>query len=100
MMRAWISFSANDWMSNRYDRDEVKALITDKGMPRSLLGRLPASLFHGALVKNSFVAIRRCSQETPPRLPLLLALAVNRGHYTAGEIVYQKHDLAICVFLV
>lgn len=35
LMSAWISYSAKGWMSYRYDREEVKALITDKCMPRS-----------------------------------------------------------------
>mmetsp|Transcript_127629 Transcript_127629/g.330840 ORF Transcript_127629/g.330840 Transcript_127629/m.330840 type:complete len:817 (-) Transcript_127629:41-2491(-) len=101
LMTAWVAFSAKGWASNRYDREQMKQLITDKCMPRSLLGRLPNSLFGGKLVRNSFLSIRgRAIGDVPPRLPLLLALAAHRSDFEAGELVYQMHDYAINVFLV
>lgn len=98
LMTHWVMLSARGWAASQFDREEMKAWITDKGMPRSLLGRLPAKLFGGRLVSSSFL---RCGpSELPPRLPLLLALSVTSLDVEAGELVYQMHDLATNVFLV
>jgi len=100
LMTAWISYSAKGWMSYRYDREEVKALIINKCMPRSLLGRLPKNLFGGTLMRNRFLTLGGGAMVMPPRLPVLLALAVHRVGFDFGEIVYQMHDLAMSAFLV
>mmetsp|Transcript_172148 Transcript_172148/g.551803 ORF Transcript_172148/g.551803 Transcript_172148/m.551803 type:complete len:789 (+) Transcript_172148:72-2438(+) len=98
LMTTWVTLSARGWAASQFDREEMKTLINDKGIPRSLLGRLPANLFGGRLVSSSFL---RCGpSELPPRLPLLLALSVTGLDVEAGELVYQKHDLATNVFLV
>mmetsp|Transcript_47489 Transcript_47489/g.119668 ORF Transcript_47489/g.119668 Transcript_47489/m.119668 type:complete len:811 (-) Transcript_47489:302-2734(-) len=101
LMTAWVSCSAKNWASSRYDRELMKQLITDKCMPRSLLGMLPASLFGGKLIWNSFLFVHgHHIGDMPPRLPLLLALAAHRRDFEAGEIVYQMRDYAVNVFMV
>mmetsp|Transcript_47493 Transcript_47493/g.119687 ORF Transcript_47493/g.119687 Transcript_47493/m.119687 type:complete len:805 (-) Transcript_47493:302-2716(-) len=101
LMTAWVSFSAKNWASSRYDRELMKQLITDKCMPRSLLGMLPDRLFGGKLMRNSFLFMHgRDIGDMPPRLPLLLALAAHRSDFEAGELIYQMRDYAVNVFMV
>jgi len=100
MMTDWVTWNAKSWVTSRYDREEMKHLITGKCIPRWILGQLPANLFGGRLLQNQFLTFRFGLCEMPPRLPLLLAMAFSRTHFEAGEIVYQVHDFPFNLFLV
>jgi len=100
MMSDWVKFNAKSWMHIQYDREEMKQLIIGKYMPRWLLGQLPENLFSGRLLQNNFFAVCREVSMVPPRLPLLLSLAVHRHHFEAGEIVYQRNDVPFNIYLV
>lgn len=101
-LNTWISVSARYWAPHQYEKDEMKLLITGSYMPRSLLGRLPYMVFGGALIRNSMFS--RCREvgggNLPPRLMLLLALAVHRSEFGAGEVIYQVNDFPFNLFLV
>lgn len=84
-----------------FDRDEVRKLLTDGTLPRAVVGRLPHDLFGGRLLKNKFIVTDRClRQHLPPRLPLLLALAMNNRYVSSKEVVYYCYDHPESVFLV
>lgn len=99
-LRDWITFSARNWMSHRFDQEEMKQLITCNFLPRWLLGRLPQHLFQEQLIRSRFLAPQPWVEHVPPRLPLLLALAVHRGEFQAGEVLYQMYDVAWSIYLV
>lgn len=99
-MREWITFSARNWMSHRFDREEMKQLITCNVLPRWLLGRLPQYLFQEQLARSKFLAPLPGVDHVPPRLPLLLALSAHKAEFHAGEVVYQMYDVAWSIYLV
>merc|ERR1740138_1660062 len=99
-MREWITFSARNSMSHRFDQEEMKQLITCHVLPRWLIGRLPQYLFREQLAKSKFLAPLPGVDHVPPRLPLLLALAAHKAEFHAGEVVYQMYDVAWSVYLV
>merc|ERR1719412_3532331 len=62
---------------------------------------LPLQLFNGRLSHSKFLqACLLQSEVIPPRLSLLIALAINRLSYSRGAIVYQRSEHPINVFLV
>mmetsp|Transcript_113513 Transcript_113513/g.367239 ORF Transcript_113513/g.367239 Transcript_113513/m.367239 type:complete len:751 (-) Transcript_113513:154-2406(-) len=99
-MKSWVNMSAKYWLSHQYDKQEMRDLIIGKIMPPSLLGNLPKELFHGKLVTNGFFNMKNRGFELPPRLPLMLALSVQKLFFSAGEMIYQAEDYAFGLFLV
>jgi len=96
---AWVECSGRSLVSSRLDPEEMKSMILGSTIPRALLGRLPSALYQGRLIRNRFLAV--CSNcATPPRLPMLLALAAKRCIFTGGEVVYQAQDYPVNLFLV
>merc|ERR1719204_444625 len=51
-LRRWVSSNAKYWVAHKYDKAEMRDLITSKLMPRELLGDMPAALFEGRLIGN------------------------------------------------
>mmetsp|Transcript_85861 Transcript_85861/g.237841 ORF Transcript_85861/g.237841 Transcript_85861/m.237841 type:complete len:722 (+) Transcript_85861:68-2233(+) len=100
LMKDWVTFNARSWLSHQYNREEMKQLITGKYMPRWLLGQVPQNLFGGRLLRNQYFSMCGGVAGVPPRLPLLLALAVHRHQFEAGEIVYQRNDMPFNIYLV
>lgn len=96
-MKTWIRLSARFWAQGIYSKDDMKRIITGKYLPNSLHRRLSYALYGGALAKN---AIFRTSWEVPPRLPLLVALAVHKCCSGAREILYEVNDFPLNLFLV
>lgn len=97
-MKEWISVNRHSWMKMHYDKAGMKQIITGKQMPRALLGKLPQELFRGELMKNRLLVDSALS--VPPRLPLLLALAMQRSVHKQGEVVYEMNDFPFSVSLV
>jgi len=99
-LKDWVIANARGWMNRQYDIEEMRGLIADKCMPRSLLGRLPGAMFSGRLVRSGYLKLAGSKEKLPVRLPLLLALSVYRAQYEAGEHVYEMNDFAFSIFLV
>mmetsp|Transcript_22410 Transcript_22410/g.63108 ORF Transcript_22410/g.63108 Transcript_22410/m.63108 type:complete len:363 (-) Transcript_22410:257-1345(-) len=99
-MRRWVDTNAKTWFSTKYDRDGMMQLIMGENMPRELLDGLPSALFSGLLGQNRFLKICDGVCTMPPRLPMLLALAVHRSHFSEGEIIYQAQDYPFSMFLI
>jgi len=97
-MKEEIRYRARSWATNKFDKGEMKELITGKNLPRWLLGSLPAAMFQGRLLKNAL--FRAGAAHVPPRLPCLLAVHLQQSEFEAGEIVYQMHDFPFNLFLV
>lgn len=98
-LREWVRFNASEWTTREFDRDHMKNIITDRNMPAALLNQLPHNLFGGRLLKNSYMLV--CPVvDIPPRLPILLALAIMPSSFRAGDVVYQIYDFPIALFLV
>jgi len=99
-MTKWIYACAKNWMGQEYSKSDMKKLIMGKNMPRQLLGSVPQNLFQGKLVQNSLLTICQGICNTPPRLPLLLALALVRTDFQRKEVVYEENDYPFNLFLV
>lgn len=99
-IRNWVRSSARFWASHRFDRQEMKDILTSKCMPRSLMGRLPPALFEGKLLGNHFLQPHRDVRNIPPRLPILVALMTHKSIFRAGDFVYQTQDFPFNLFLV
>jgi len=99
-LQHWVSTNAKHWISHKYDREEMKDIITSRSMPRELLGQLPLDLFEGKLVDNRLLTVCDGLCNTPPRLPLLLALSLQKSWFSSGEIIYQVQDFPFSLFLV
>jgi len=99
-IRNWVTSSARVWASHRFDKQEMKDILTSKCMPRPLLGRLPSALFDGKLLENGFLHLHRTGINIPPRLPILVALNAHKTFFKAGDLVYQTQDFPFNIFLV
>eukprot|EP00931_Biecheleriopsis_adriatica_P065655 TRINITY_DN40148_c0_g1_i1.p1 TRINITY_DN40148_c0_g1~~TRINITY_DN40148_c0_g1_i1.p1 ORF type:complete len:805 (-),score=145.54 TRINITY_DN40148_c0_g1_i1:129-2483(-) len=82
--------------------EEMKAFFTGNALPRTLLGHLPAHLFGGSLVNNTFLALPAEMQgiAIPSRLALTIASAVQMRRFEGREVVYQNSDQGVHLFLV
>lgn len=84
-----------------YDKDEMRALLMSGPMPAEVMQQLPGALFGGELHRNKFVTYcADISGRVPPRLPVMVALLMERRRYSAGELVYQVHDHPWSVYFV
>jgi len=99
-MRGWIRQSAKKWVSHQFDKQAMREMFTTGVMPRSLLGRLPRSLFTGKLLQNSFLRSNTRHGAMPPRLAVLIALVGQKSTFETGSIIYQTQDFAFSMFLV
>lgn len=99
-MNSWISLSARLRASHYYDKEDMKQLMTGMYLPRSLLGTLSNSVYGGALMRNKMFS--KCGEvdDLPPRLLLLVALAVHKSEFQAGEILYQVNEFPFNAFFV
>jgi len=99
-LQKWVTANAKHWISHKYDREEMKQIITSRSMPRALLGELPADLFGGRVADNRLMCVFDGLCNTPPRLPLLLALSLQKVFFKEGEIIYQVQDFPFSLYLV
>ncbi|CAE8598928.1 unnamed protein product, partial [Polarella glacialis] len=100
-LQSWTQNQADRWSNQRYDKEGMRHLINGRFLGRSLIASLPEHLYGGELLQNSFFShLPPRIQETPARLPLLLALSSYRHIFAKKDIVYQRHDFANHVFLV
>jgi len=99
-LRRWVSSNAKYWVAHKYDKAEMRDLITSKLMPRELLGDMPAALFEGRLIGNRFLTICEGIVNMPPRLPMLLALGAQKTTWLETDIIYQAQDYPFNLFLV
>ncbi|CAE8626973.1 unnamed protein product, partial [Polarella glacialis] len=89
-MEHWVKLNARAWMRQKYDKEEMKVLITGN-MPGAVLETLPDNIFGGLLQRNAwFKVIQRnhqkfalgsCSAHSfvvPSSLTILVALAGER----------------------
>jgi len=84
-----------------YDRNSMRELLTANTVPHSIVAGLTKKVFHGRLLRNSFIAA--CQTQTnrlPPRLSLLMALMLNKCSYISGEFVYHKDEHPFNLYLV
>eukprot|EP00421_Protoceratium_reticulatum_P008255 CAMPEP_0168369238 /NCGR_PEP_ID=MMETSP0228-20121227/6656_1 /TAXON_ID=133427 /ORGANISM="Protoceratium reticulatum, Strain CCCM 535 (=CCMP 1889)" /LENGTH=236 /DNA_ID=CAMNT_0008382095 /DNA_START=1 /DNA_END=712 /DNA_ORIENTATION=- len=74
-----------------FDREQVRKVLLDGTLPRVIIGQLPHDLFGGRLMQNRFLFTDiRVRTQLPPRLPLLLSVAVNQRYVCEKEVVYFK----------
>mmetsp|Transcript_119636 Transcript_119636/g.284176 ORF Transcript_119636/g.284176 Transcript_119636/m.284176 type:complete len:568 (+) Transcript_119636:2-1705(+) len=100
-LQNWVCTEATKWMTQKYDKESVRSLLTGRHMYRSLESMLPPMLFKGQFVANKFFAnLPSRMPELPPRLPMLLALNSHRQFFQKQEVIYQRQDFANCLFLV
>jgi len=99
-MLSWVTMSAKYWIRHQYDKQEMRDLIVGKIMPSHLLARLPSELFGGKLITNTFFSRRYGHMDLPPRLPLLVALSMQKATFFKGTIIYQVEEYAFSLFLV
>jgi len=97
----WVNNEAPAWMTQRYDKESVRSLISGRYMNRPLMATLPSRLFQGQFLSNRFFdEIPPRIDEIPPRLPLLLALASYRSYFGKNESVFTRQDFSTHFFLV
>jgi len=94
----WLEQNVRDLMTQQYKMDEMHQLITND-MPLSLMKELHSRLYHGQLGRNRFLRVPFVIA-TPPRLPLLLSLALTPKCYETGQLLYQSGDAAFHMYLV
>merc|ERR1712190_128846 len=86
---------------NSEQREQIKKVLMNGGVPREIMGELPFLVFNGQLIKNKLMTVCFCrSYPLPPRFPLLVALMAMMRQFTCGEIVYQAFDHPFNIFLV
>eukprot|EP00747_Dinoflagellata_sp_TGD_P209529 gnl/TRDRNA2_/TRDRNA2_82916_c0_seq1.p1 gnl/TRDRNA2_/TRDRNA2_82916_c0~~gnl/TRDRNA2_/TRDRNA2_82916_c0_seq1.p1 ORF type:complete len:679 (+),score=119.73 gnl/TRDRNA2_/TRDRNA2_82916_c0_seq1:281-2038(+) len=99
-LREWVDTQAQKGMlSNQYDRESMKEILAE--IPQTLTQKLPNHVYNGRIQKSHF--LRVClshARQLPPRLSLLLAVALNKREFLTGEVVYQLHDHPFNLFLV
>jgi len=103
MLQQWVAdFSASTSTFVKYDRDTMFGLFMDGTLPRCLMGELPSQVFDGMLARNNLMAKVTTSHglALPPKLPLLVAVAVRWRFFEANEVVYGCNDYPYSVFLV
>lgn len=101
-LRTWLRHRHNGKESRHYDHTEMQSMLLN-GIPRGLLGELPAAIFNGSLISNEFLLL--CSRASrsgalPPRLPLLMALELTKQHYNCGVTLYEAFDHCNALYLV
>jgi len=89
----------------RFDREQMKKVLASNGIPRDLMGELSREVFEGELIRNRFlctvnVISNGATGELSPRLPLLIAVAVQPCQFEGREIIYHKFDHPWFMFLV
>lgn len=101
-LKGWVQYSARGWVDQHFDQEEMKQLFTRKNIPIWLLAMLPETVFNGQLMKNRFLHASGVLKqlEMPPRLPVLLAIALNRSHFERDDFVYQTNDFPVTLYLV
>mmetsp|Transcript_40847 Transcript_40847/g.94784 ORF Transcript_40847/g.94784 Transcript_40847/m.94784 type:complete len:697 (-) Transcript_40847:108-2198(-) len=93
----WVHHGLRD-MPQQHDVEEIQQLIiTD--MPVNLARELHGSLFDGKLIKSKFLN-HPSLPSIPARLPLLLSVVLVPKLYETSQIVYQKGDPALHMYLV
>lgn len=93
----WLEQNARDLMTEQFKMDEMHQLVAND-MPVTLMKELQGRLFQGQLARNVFLQIPFVV--TPPRLPLLLSLALMPKSYESGQLLYQAGDSAFHMYLV
>lgn len=101
-LQNWVSVEATKWMTQRYDKEGVRALLTGRHMYRNLESMIPPLLFKGQFTTNRFFSAlpTKRMDELPPRLPMLLALNSHRQYFQKQEHIYQCQDFSNHIFLV
>ncbi|CAK9004614.1 unnamed protein product [Durusdinium trenchii] len=94
----WLETNARDLMTEQFKLDEMHQLVAND-MPLSLMKELHGRLFKGQLVRNGFLRVPFVVT-TPPRLQLLLSLALTPKFYENGHLLYHAGDSAFHMFLV
>eukprot|EP00913_Durusdinium_trenchii_P032748 g30656.t1 len=82
----WLETNARDLMTEQFKLDEMHQLLHGR-------------LFKGQLVRNGFLRVPFVVT-TPPRLQLLLSLALTPKFYENGHLLYHAGDSAFHMFLV
>lgn len=101
-LQNWVTSEATKWMTQKYDKEGVRALLTGRHMYRTLEGMIPPLLFKGHFLSNRFFSALPTKRidELPPRLPMLLALNSHRQYFLKLEQIYRCQDFSNHIFLV
>ncbi|CAE7264674.1 KCNH6, partial [Symbiodinium sp. CCMP2456] len=94
----WLEQNIRDLMGQQYKMDEMLQLIAND-MPLHLMKDLHSRLFNGQLTRSRFLRVPFVSS-MPPRLPMLLSLAVVSKQYEGNQLLFQAGDAASHLYLV
>lgn len=101
-LQNWVASEATKWMTQKYDKEGVRALLTGRHMYGSLERMIPPLLFKGQFIENRFFSSLPTKRidELPPRLTMLLALNSHRQYFLKMENIYHCQDFSNHIFLV
>jgi len=94
----WLEQNIRDLMGQQYKMDEMLQLIAND-MPLHLMKDLHSRLFNGQLTRSRFLRVPFVSS-MPPRLPMLLSLALVSKQYEGNQLLFQAGDAASHLYLV
>ncbi|CAE7562099.1 KCNH6, partial [Symbiodinium microadriaticum] len=94
----WLEQNIRDLMGQQYKMDEMLQLIAND-MPLHLMKDLHSRLFNGQLTRSRFLRVPFVSS-MPPRLPMLLSLALVSKQYEGNQLLFQAGDAACHLYLV
>jgi CRP-like cAMP-binding protein len=99
--RKFSRWATSKAVTQGYDREHMRTLITSNVIPFEILQLLPKTMFGGELIANNFVtSYINFTRRMPKRFPALLALMLNRRCYDRGDMVYHVREHAWSLFLV